>query len=451
MSNACGRRRTSGDRRAMPRGPRRRAVGIARIVALSVAWLAGLGCSPAPQRSQGCLGPWAVGYRRAMAVDRARGGRALPLAIWYPVAPDEARGRRASYACFEHPLLTLSIRSDPAVADAPISRAQQWPLIVFSHGAPSLETQSPDYVETLASWGFVVVAVRHVGSTIFDKRRAALPPASGASAAANGAALDAPRTIAAARRGERWALDLASKPALFSLNRPFDVWFAIDWVAEQARDPSSFLHGAVDAARVGVTGHSAGGCTTLVAAAGYGGEPPDPRIKAIVAIATAATAIISEETLRSITAPALFVAGDRDERTPWETETRRAAERVASRPAAIVKIHGAGHTHFADIDGFARRLRSQGIYPWMWRWVGAGLLAGAYAESHREGTLPPSAVQRILDKYAVAFFRLHLKGDRGASALLDPARARSAEPLVEFLTPPFAPSGRLTEKSKNDQ
>jgi len=32
------------------------------------------------------MGPWAVGFRRATAVDERRGGRELPLAVWYPVA-----------------------------------------------------------------------------------------------------------------------------------------------------------------------------------------------------------------------------------------------------------------------------------------------------------------------------------------------------------------------------
>jgi len=438
--------------RALP--PRARPTGarIACVVWSTVAATALLGCAPRPQRPWECLGPWAVGYRRATAVDARRGNRTLPMGIWYPVEPAQAAGKRAAYVCFEHPLLTLAVRSDKAVRDAPISTARKWPLVVFSHGTPSLETQSPNYVETLASWGFVVVGVRHVGSTIFEKHpdlplpapaSDAAAPVAGAQGEANGsgAASDTSRTIAAARRGEAWAVDLTGKTALGGLYRPFDVWFTIDWVAKQAADPSSFLHGLVDTARVGVTGHSAGGCTTLAAAAGYSGGPPDPRIKGIVVIATAATAMIPDKTLQTITAPALFLTGDRDTRAPWERETLRACKLVASRPVAIVKIRDAGHTHFADIDGFAHRLKSLGLYPWTWRSVGAGRLVRAYRESHAEGLLPPYTAQRILDKYAVAFFRRHLCGEREGTEILTAAPTRGEEPAVELLLPPFAPSG----------
>ena len=447
MNNASERGHTSRKEQAiLGRSPRLKGETAAWVAWAGLAWLAVAGCASPPQRPLECLGPWAVGCRRAIAVDPARRDRTLPLAIWYPVEPDQATGRRASYTFYRRWPLTLRLRSDVAVADAPVSRARKWPLIVFSHGAPTLETQSPNYVETLASWGFVVVGVRHVGSSIFDRRTPLQSPAPGVGTVTDGGkSFDAYDVAVAAKRGERWALDLASRPENHSLNRPFDVWFTINWVAEQGEAPSSFLHDAVDATRVGVTGHSAGGSTALAAAASYGDVPPDPRIRAIVAISAAVAGVIPDKVLRTVAAPTLFVVGDRDERAPWEAETLRAAKLIASQPAAIVKVRGAGHCQFADIEGFAYRLRTLGLYPWTWSWLGGRVLSRAYRECHKEGMLAPCTAQRLLDKYAVAFFRLHLQGDRTVADTLSPARARRDEPAVELLTPPFPDPARVSK------
>jgi predicted dienelactone hydrolase len=415
---------------------------------LGLAFVVPQGCARPPVRPVESMGPWAVGFRRATAVDHERGDRSLPLGIWYPVEPAQAKGRRASYVCYKHPLLTLRVKSDTAIWDAPISRARKWPLVIFSHGAPSLETQSPNYVETLASRGFVVVGIRHVGSTIFDKSMGSSGPAErtimsrdrNGEVVAQGEEVGLHEIVAAARGGEKWALELVGNAALFHLTRPFDVWLTIDWVAEQSGSPSSFLCEAVDPTRVGVTGHSAGGCTTLGAAAGYGEFPPDPRIKAILPIAPAGTSMIPEGTLRTVAAPVLFVAGARDQRAPWEKEARRAWALVSSRPAEVARIRRVAHCHFADVDGFAHRVKSIGIYPWAWRWAGGQRLLGAYREVHADGMLSPYEAQRILNKYAVAFFGLHLQGDRGCAATLTAAYAREHEPAVEFLTLPSVAS-----------
>lgn len=415
-----------------------RAVGLAALAVVLA------GCASPVRRPMEMMGPWAVGFRRATAVDERRGGRELPLAVWYPVAPAEALGRRARYTCLRHPLLTLSIRSDVAVRDAPPARGHAWPLVVFSHAAPSLETQSPNYVETLASHGFVVIAPRHVGGSTFETQRAAKVEALatrtvtsrdvGGRLVTRRETVSVPQVIAAAQRGEAWALELAGSADHVNFARTFDVWSVIDWAAAQARDPSSFLYRAADAERVGVTGHSAGGCTALAAAAGYGGRPPDPRILAIVPVAAAGTTLIPDETLRTVTAPALFIAGDRDEVAPWTAEAMRACRLLGSRPADIVKIHNAGHCHFADVDGFAHLAKAMGLYPWAWQWPSGRRLRRTYREAHADGTLTPYEAQRILNKYAVAFLLRHLKGDTARDAAFATSPARHDEPLVEIIT-----------------
>jgi len=105
-----------------------------------------------------------------------------------------------------------------------------------------------------------------------------------------------------------------------------------------------------------------------------------------------------------------------------------------------VKIRGASHAHFADIDGFAHRVKSIGLYPWTWRWASGRRLLRAYREIHAEGMESPYEAQRILNKYAVAFFNLHLKGDARARTILASAHASEHEPGVQFLTPPFTTS-----------
>ncbi len=143
--------------------------------------------------------------------------RTLPVLVLYPAEGDPGDGE--------------------ATADAP-AEPGPWPLVVFSHG---LGGTGPAYAATLRVWasaGYVVVA-----------------PTYPLSAAGSPAGPQAP--------------DLA--------NQPDDVSVLIDWALD--RPDGDPLAGTVDPERVGISGHSLGGFTSL--GAGYNPCCRDERIDAV--------------------------------------------------------------------------------------------------------------------------------------------------------------------------
>ena len=107
-------------------------------------------------------GPWRVGHTERSAIDAARGGRVLELDLWYPagvVAPDAS-------PAFYSLLGALGITSAGGFENAPVADAGSYPLIVFSHGFGSINTQSFHLMEHLASHGFFVIALEHTGNKV---------------------------------------------------------------------------------------------------------------------------------------------------------------------------------------------------------------------------------------------------------------------------------------------
>src|SRR5262249_6064762 len=108
-------------------------------------------------------GPYFVGTREIEIPDTAAGNRPLKGTIWYPAVKPDGTEQPATYTD------GLLSGTGTAVRDVPPDAAHgPYPLIVYSHGLSSLRFQSIFYVEHLTSYGFVVIAVDHPGSTIFD-------------------------------------------------------------------------------------------------------------------------------------------------------------------------------------------------------------------------------------------------------------------------------------------
>src|SRR5690606_35591860 len=125
-----------------------------------------------------------------------------------------------------------------------------------------------------------------------------------------------------------------------------DVSLVIDDVLARDTDPEDLLAGHVDIDRIGVTGHSFGGFTTLAVAAEVDGEPYEPRVDAIAALAPGSR--LSDEALRSIEVPTLLMGGTLDATTPIEPNVTRPWELIAADDLYRVDVVDAGHLAFAD-------------------------------------------------------------------------------------------------------
>jgi predicted dienelactone hydrolase len=154
---------------------------------------------------------WHAGFRDVVYVDEAR-GRTIPVAVWYPT---------------EMPAGTIiygQIHEGWATADAAIAPGRH-PLLLLSHGTGGNRLNQYNLGEYLARAGYVVAAVEHPGDRTFD-------------------------------RG-----DFGTAKNLY--NRPRDLSVVLDaLLADSAVAP------AVDPARIGALGHSAGGFAVVVAVGG---------------------------------------------------------------------------------------------------------------------------------------------------------------------------------------
>lgn len=326
------------------------------------------------------LGPWAVGHQSRELVDADRGDRALPVELWFPVAPADAEGLPAA----EYPLgAGFSLPSEVAVDFAPVAEVGQW-LLVFSHGYRGINTQSVELMESLASYGFVVASPEHVGNSQ--------------------AAPDDDFDTAAS-------------------NRVPDVSFVLDALQEASTDPDDILFERIGEAEVGVLGHSFGGMTSIGSAAGWAGAAADPRVAAIAPISavidgdlqeddrTGDNAGFTPEQLATITVPTLLLGGTADVSVPIGNN-HLAFDEITNAPfVASVEIDGANHTHFANVCAIGDFLIELGFEMSTWDALGAGELTEPYESTCTGDAFPIDEAIRLTQAVVVPFFLNQLLGD----------------------------------------
>jgi dienelactone hydrolase len=188
-----------------------------------------------------------VGVITAEWKDGAR-DRALPVEIWYPAAAAH-RGQDLDESSWDRykPMPMAPEVSQCAVRDATPEPGPR-PLIVFSHGFGGERRQTTHLCTHWASHGYAVVAMDHVGNTALDLMQSAMA-------------------------GEKANPQVVMQQ--FIADRPADASFVID----RALAGESGL--AIDPERIGISGHSFGGWTTLATTS------RDPRIRAALPLAPA--------------------------------------------------------------------------------------------------------------------------------------------------------------------
>jgi dienelactone hydrolase len=262
-----------------------------------------------------------VGVRSVHWDDVARGGRPLDVETWYP-ATEEFRGRDLDPATADAYDLIPGFPPgrQTAVRDAEAASGSH-PLVVFSHGFGSHRRQSTFLCTHLASHGYVVAAVDHAGNTIVDMMQLIFNANTGGAAEATASIRE------------------------HIVARPADASFVIDRLVDGGIPE---LADRVDRERIGISGHSFGGWTTLATTA------RDERIRAALPLAPAGGASpLPVEKLREALdfrwkrpVPTLYLVADRDTLLPLDG--MRELYAATAEPKRMVVLERADHMHFCD-------------------------------------------------------------------------------------------------------
>jgi predicted dienelactone hydrolase len=340
-------------------------------------------------------GNYLVGHTEDTIAYPTPATRTLPLHIWYPA---EVTSWNAEIDfTFLTLFFTIGITSTAAKDDVDV-HSGQFPLIVFSHGYGGIPIQSFRLMEHLSSHGFVVVAISHTGNIQGD--------------------MTSPKPEA---------------------DRYPDVALTIDEMGVMNANAGSMFFGHVDNQNTGVAGHSYGGMTAEFMAAGYGGSPADPRVKAIMPIAASSSAL-SDPDLAGITIPTLLLCGTLD---GLLSEQIRGFGLISSAPNLFrVDVVGATHTHFANVCDIGNALIDAGVLKEDWPGIGAGALVAPYEATCEPPAFDIAEATRIQSLYAAAHFRAYLNREAQYYDYLTTSYAEANELDVVFfgsgtLSPPL--------------
>jgi predicted dienelactone hydrolase len=237
-----------------------------------------------------------IGRITTSLVDTDRQNRVVDVACWYPAVA-------GSEPLAEYELLA-GVTFFGSAHDAAQPLAGSHPVVVFSHGRTGTNLNYSQLLEALASRGFVVVAVNHLGDTTMD-----------------------------------WLTGTAVDDATNERQRVGDLSFVINHLISGTFTPGPDL----DLENLSVVGHSYGGYTALAFAAFHGNEVA---VRAVVGLHPFLTPL-TPDALSSIDSPVLLIGGAEDTTTPVDANVHAPSEHLSSVTTLI--FDEVGHQGCSDI------------------------------------------------------------------------------------------------------
>lgn len=311
--------------------------------------------------------------------------RLLTLELWYPAEIPENRKELTEYNdyYFKEEAITYKGR---ALRGAKIDKSGgEYPLIIISHGYPGTRYMMSYLAENLASKGYIAAAISHTESTVRDQAAFA-------------------STL---------------------LNRPLDIEFSLDKIADFAEAEDHFLAGAVNTDNTALIGYSMGGYGALNAAgAGFteqavnlswgvpGGHLKirqqgnqkyqnslDQRIKAVFVMAPwgANNGFFSQETVKNLEVPSFFAAGAQDDVAGYENGTRQLYKWAQNSESYLLTFKNARHNIAPNAYGVNPLLSVE--------------MDAAQLMRYNEPVWDNRRLNNIIQHFATAFMGNYLKGE----------------------------------------
>ncbi len=329
-------------------------------------------------------GTYSVGVKTLQLEDASR-KRSLTVEVWYPAKLSAGQSESTIYKA-----IIGSTKFDlpgKAARDAALETGK-FPLVLLSHGQPGSRYMMSYLTEHLASRGYVVAAIDHTGSTYTDISQASY---------------------------------------ISSLvDRPLDLLFSIDAVAKNISN--------ADANNVGLMGYSYGGYSVLnasgigldkanleayckasnnegpcfalpffdgiAAARGAAVVKPDPRIKAVFAMAPYGIPWLSPAQLKSSKIPLFLACGEQDDIATYKRDAKTAFQASGANPKYLLTLEGASHNPWTNAPPEAARAKWEDFERWF------------------EPVWDRERANDITKHFATAFLAQHLKADKSAEMYL---------------------------------
>ena len=332
-------------------------------------------------------GKYAVGTQYFYLVDSTRsmwfsddvaGLREISVKVWYP-ADDRRLEKKASYV-HNQELISEALSVRLGVPQALMERAggiecNSWldaapvngkfPIVIYSHGHQSLKIANTFQAEELASNGFIVIAPDHTydaaitvlknESVIYSKSK--LPNNN-------------------QRPSEQEKIERVEKQLKI---RTEDVSFLIDKMLQQFSSEKNFM-GSADTSKIGIFGHSFGGCTSVMSA--YS----DNRIDAVFGLDAYFLPLSKNIINKDLNKPFAHLGqpswGKSNNYSVMETLAKK-----NSKLSTHFAVEGSKHYDFTDFSQFTRLTKKFG-----------------------SGKISPKNIRKIMNTLLLDFFNSSLRG-----------------------------------------
>lgn len=362
-------------------------------------------------------GPYTVGVTTlrlsdtSRVDDKTKEPRPMVVEIWYPAVDDANKGTPDAYQvsndappAVQDRLKQLGIEvpamKQNAFRDAePLRKEGPYPIILFSHGSGGIRYQSVFQTVHLASHGYVVVSVDHAGNTLYDLF---LDPK----------AQDPTRLFKAA------------------VDRPLDVKFSLEEVKKRAQHPQDRFHQLIDFSKIGTTGHSFGGMTSILVLAHISGiqvvVPQAPHTSLLSALGVEAQHVRNAVVMVHAAKDDRTLSYDKEEKAFYDlaiTEPYHNTDRY------LVTLERGGHFSYSnicelDLKKYASRL-------------GFGNVDSILSDGCATHNTPILEAHRIINHYATAIFNKILRQSPSARDYLIQMAANKEITFAH--TPPPSP------------
>ena len=334
-------------------------------------------------------GKYAVGTQYFYLVDSTRsmwfsddiaGLREISVKVWYP-ADDRRLEKKASYV-HNQELISEALSVRLGVPQALMERAggiecNSWldaapvngkfPIVIYSHGHQSLKIANTFQAEELASNGFIVIAPDHTydaaitvlknESVIYSKSK--LPNNN-------------------QRPSEQEMIERVEKQLTI---RTADISFLIDRMLQQFSSEKNFMASA-DTSKIGIFGHSFGGCTSVMSA--YS----DNRIDAVFGLDAYFLPLSKNIMNKDLNKPFAHLG-----QPSWGKSNNYAVMETLAKKNSKLSTHfaveGSKHYDFTDFSQFTRLTKKFG-----------------------SGKISPKNIRIIMNTLLLDFFNSSLKGDK---------------------------------------